>query len=123
MLRIENKKTKPRANLVLEIMEDNETTTFMTMREPYKTSESIPSSLIETLTKHHFPSAELILLYSETHRIYKIKIRDLLVGPIKNWSYNRPPDNARCPDIARYMYNSKKPIDTMLYLSFTLFDI
>jgi hypothetical protein len=25
---------------------------------------------------------------------------------------------ARCPDIARYIYNSRKPIDTMLYLSF-----
>jgi hypothetical protein len=84
----------------------------------HKSSEFIPCSLIEPLTKHHFPSAELVLLYSEKHRIYKIKISDLLVGPIKNWSYNRPPDNARCPDIARYIYNSKKHMDTMLYLAF-----
>jgi hypothetical protein len=45
-------------------------------------------------------------------------INDLLVSSVKNWEYNRPPDMARCPDIARYIYNSKKPIDTMLYLSF-----
>lgn len=45
-------------------------------------------------------------------------IKDLLVDTVKNWEYNRPPDLARCPDIARYIYNSKKPIDTMIYLSF-----
>jgi hypothetical protein len=45
-------------------------------------------------------------------------IKDLLVSSVKNWEYNRPPDMARCPDIARYIYNSKKPIDTMVYLSF-----
>jgi hypothetical protein len=113
-----NKKPMPRSSIVLEIMEDNETSTFMTMRAPYITSEFIPSSLIELLTKHHFPSSELLMSYSENHRIYKIKIDDLLVGSLKNWSYNRPPDNARCPDIARYIYNSRKPIDTMMYLSF-----
>jgi hypothetical protein len=46
-------------------------------------------------------------------------IKDLLVDPVKNWEYNRPPDMARCPDIARYIYNSRKPVDTMVYLSFT----
>jgi hypothetical protein len=120
MLRVatENKKHKPKAILALEIIETGETTEIMTMRKSHKPSEFIPASQIEALINHHFPSAELVLLYSEIHRIYKIKIRDLLVGPIKNWSYNRPPDGARCPDIARYIYNSKRPMDTMLYLSF-----
>ena len=117
-------KSNPKPKMELEIVEEEEYNTtniassFMAMRTPYITSEFIPSSLIEPLTKNYFPSSELLLSYSETHRIYKIQISDLLVGSVKNWSYNRPPDNARCPDIARYIYNSKKPIDTMLYLSF-----
>jgi len=58
------------------------------------------------------------LLYNEKHGIYKIKIRELLVDKVKNWENNRPPDMARCPDIARYIYHSRKPVDTMVSLSF-----
>ena len=61
----------------------------------------------------------MIHKFNETHMIYKILICDLLVASIKNWEYNRPPDMARCPDIARYIYNSKKPVDSMLYLTYT----
>jgi hypothetical protein len=56
--------------------------------------------------------------FSDTHIIYKIKIKELLVDSIKNWEFNRPPDMCRCPDIARYIYSSRKPIDTMLFLSY-----
>ncbi len=69
--------------------------------------------------QHHFQSAIMIHKFNETHIIYKILIGDLLVASIKNWEYNRPPDMARCPDIARYIYNSKKPVDSMLYLTYT----
>lgn len=92
---------------------------YLVAREYYKTSELIPVSLIDILMEHHFPSSKLILSYNETHRIYQIKIKDLLVDTVVNWEYNRPPDMARCPDIARYMYNSREPIDTMFHLSFT----
>jgi hypothetical protein len=91
---------------------------YLISREAYKTSEYIPVSLIDALMVHHFPSSQELMCYSETHRAYKIKIMDLLVGSIVNWEYNRPPDMARCPDIARAIYNSRVPIDTVMYLSF-----
>jgi len=88
-------------------------------RHPYKNSEFIPLNLITVIMQHHFQSAIIIHKFNETHMIYKILIGDLLVASIKNWEYNRPPDMARCPDIARYIYNSKKPVDSMLYLTYT----
>ena len=76
-------------------------------------------NIISIVMKKFFPSSELILSYSENHGVYKILINDLLVDSVKNWIYNRPPDMGRCPDIARYIYNSKKSFDTMIYLSFS----
>jgi hypothetical protein len=108
---------KPRqSSILLEVIEPP--SNYMVTRRQHTTSEYVPFSSIEITMNHHFPSSELILRYNENHGIYKILISDLLVDSIKNWEYNRPPDMARCPDIARYMYNSKKPIDTMIYLSF-----
>lgn len=113
------KKQKTKSSMQLEILEEPEETALYTiLRRPYLTSETIPLSIIGEIMRHHFPSNELIMPFSENHGIYKIKINDLLVGSVRNWEYNRPPDMARCPDIARHIYNSKKPIDTMLYLSF-----
>lgn len=91
---------------------------YLIAREAYNKCEYIPSSLIDILMPHHFPSSELILSYNENHRLYKIKIKDLLVDSIVNWKHNRPPDLERIPDIARYIYNSKEPIDTMIYIAF-----
>lgn len=113
------KKQKIKSSMILEILEEPEETDLYTiLRRPYLTSETIPLSIIGEIMRHHFPSSELIMSFSENHGIYKIKINDLLVGSVRNWEYNRPPDMARCPDIARHIYNSKKPIDTMVYLSF-----
>lgn len=112
--------TKPKvkkSNVTLEVVE--ESNPYKTARCSYTSSEYIPPSLIPIVMKHHFPSSELILHYNDNHGVYKIMIKDLLVGNVKNWEYNRPPDMGRCPDIARYIYNSRKPVDTMLYLSFT----
>ena len=64
------------------------------------------------------PSSEIIHSYSERHMLIKIKVSDLLNAPITNWKYNRPPDLIRCADMAKYIYISRKPLDTMLYLSF-----
>jgi hypothetical protein len=109
-----------KSNILLDIVEEPINKDLYTItRSPYTLSEYIPSSIIPLIMSHHFPSSELILSYNENHRIYKIMIKDLLVDPVKNWEYNRPPDMARCPDIARYIYNSRKPVDTMVYLSFT----
>ena len=109
-----------KSNILLEIIEEPINSDMYTItRSPYISSEFIPYGLIPTIMNHHFPSSELILPYSEKHGVYKITIKDLLVDRVKNWEYNRPPDMARCPDIARYIYNSRKPVDTMLYLTFT----
>jgi hypothetical protein len=108
-------------SILLEIVEEQvhvNTDLYTIARSPYTTSEFIPSNIIPIIMKHFFDSSELVLAYNDNHAIYKIMIKDLLVSSVKNWEYNRPPDMARCPDIARYIYNSKKPIDTMLYLSF-----
>jgi hypothetical protein len=91
---------------------------YMIERKPYVSSEFIPSSIIPTIISHNFNSAELVFAYNENHAIYKMMIKDLLVDSVVNWEFNRPPDMGRCPDIARYIYNSRKPVDTMIYLSF-----
>ena len=115
------KQTQMQTSVLLEIIEPkNETTNeYDTLRAPYLSTEFIPVNLIPPIMKYHFPSSELILAYNDTHGVYRIRIDELLGNNIKNWEYNRPPDMARCPDIARYIYYSKKPVDTMLYLSFS----
>ena len=116
---LKHSKKSNRQPVLLEIIEEPINTDLYTIaRSPYITTEFIPSNIIPIIMKHFFESYELVLAYNDNHAIYKIMIKDLLVPSIKNWEYNRPPDMARCPDIARYIYHSKKPIDTMLYLSF-----
>lgn len=116
---------KPKAkseNTLIEFIEttsDQSDIDYKNIREPYKNSEFIPLSLIQSILHHHFGStSEKIHTFAENHLLLRIKIRDILNAPINNWSYNRPPDMSRCPDIARYIYNSKKPIDTMIYLTY-----
>lgn len=97
------------------IIEDNPLNDLL---EPYKKSEFIPNNIINILLSLIIPSAEIIHSYSQRHMIVKLKVANLLSAPITNWKYNRPPDQIRCADIAKYIYISKKPLDTMLYLSF-----
>jgi hypothetical protein len=91
---------------------------YKIIREPYKTHEFIPVHLIPQIIRHHFPSVDIIHTFADNHYLVKIRISDVLNASIHNWSYNRPPDMNRCPDIARYTYNSKKPIDTMISLTY-----
>jgi hypothetical protein len=91
---------------------------FAVFRRQSVTSEYMPTSYIPIVMRHHFESSQLCHAYSDNHGIYKIKVKDLIVSSVKNWEYNRPPDMVRCPDIAAYMYDSKKPVDTMFYLSY-----
>lgn len=116
------KQRKNKIAQLLEIIEEpiieEKQDIYTVSRAPFASREFIPTSLIPIIMKHHFNSSESILEYGENHIVYKIKILDLLNASIKNWEYNRPPDMARCPDIARYIYNSRKPIDTLIYLNF-----
>lgn len=85
------------------------------LRSEYISTNNIPG-ILET----SFPSAVILHNYNSNHYIIKVKINDLINGNVKilNWKYNRPPDITRCVDIATYAYISKKPIDTMFYLSY-----
>ena len=116
---VKSKSRKNSNNTLLEFIEDqvNENQ-YSIARIPFMNSEYIPSNLISLAMKHHFPSSEIIYSFDSNHGIYKIQVKDLLKDHIKNWEYNRPPDLARCPDIARYLYTSKKPMDTMIFLYF-----
>jgi hypothetical protein len=103
---LKSSKKSNRQTVLLEIIEEPINTDLYTIaRSPYTTSEYIPSNIIPIIMKHFFESSELVLQYNENHAIYKILMKDLLVTSVKNWEYNRPPDMARCPDIARYIYN------------------
>lgn len=116
---IKSSQSKNKTNILLEIIEEEISDNLYTIaRKPYISSEFIPTNIIQIIMAHHFNSSELVLSYNENHGIYKIMIKDLLCDSVVNWEYNRPPDMGRCPDIARYIYNSKKPIDTMIYLTF-----
>ena len=105
-----NKKTK----LIIED-DDNQVQNLL---EAYKNSEFIPNSIIQKVLITLMPTTKIIHIYSERHFIIKIKINDLLTASITNWKYNRPPDMVRCNDISKYIYLSKSPVDTMLYLNF-----
>jgi len=111
-----SKDKKP--NILLEIVESEPIQAYKILREPHKNNDFIPPQLIFQIVKHHFNSSELLHSFSQNHLLFKIQVKDILNAPINNWEYNRPPDMARCPDIARYMYNSKKSIDTMIYLTY-----
>lgn len=86
---------------------------------PYEKCEYIPINIANDILSITLPSCEIIHQYNEYHKIVKVKISDLLKAPITNWDYNRPPDETRCLDIARYIYLSKDSMDTMLYISFS----
>jgi len=95
--------------------DDNEVKNLL---EAYKDCEFIPNNIIQKVLSTLMSSIEIVHTYSERHFILKIKIKDLLKASITNWKYNRPPDMVRCGDIAKYIYLSQSPVDTMLYLNF-----
>lgn len=99
------------------IIEDNDNE-VQNLLETYKNSEFIPNNIIQKVLTNLMPRAEIIHKYSDRHFILKIKVNDLLTTSITNWKYNRPPDMVRCSDISKYIYLSKSPLDTMLYLNF-----
>jgi hypothetical protein len=106
-------------NIISLSDDNNKSIEFNNERHKYLTSDNVSLHLINLTMEHHFPTSELVLQYSETHRDYKIKMSDVLSNnSIKNWQFNRPPDPNRCPDIAKSIYNSKRPIDTKLYMGY-----
>lgn len=120
------KSKKMKTFKIIESIETMESR-LTTILSPHTRCEFIPQQLFNEILAITFPSNEIIHAYSEYHKIVKVKVSDLLEAPIVNWDYNRPPDDTRCQDIARYIYQSRNPLDTMLYLSFSnikkMFDV
>jgi hypothetical protein len=73
---------------------------------------------IEEVIKTNFPTSTMVHKFTDLHVICKFTIEDLLNSDIANWCFNRPPDHVRCRDIAYYLYNTKRPVDTMFYMSY-----
>jgi len=68
-----------------------------------------------------FPSLCNIHCYYFNHYLIKVRIIDLFKFPsvaIERWEYNRPPDEMRCLEIAKYIYTSRQPFDTIIYTNF-----
>ena len=104
------------AGKVYAIEEKKET--LETLLVPYEQQEFLPSHVIAPLLQLAFPSSTTVHVYSHQHYIIKVPISTLLKAPMMNWQFNRPADRTRCEDIARYIAISKKPVDTMMYVSF-----
>jgi hypothetical protein len=100
------------------VIENNCITDFDKLIAPYKQSDFIPINLINNILIHFFPNGNIIHKFTQTHFLLSIPITNLLVAPMTNWEYNRPPDLHRCEDIARYIYNRQLIIDSMLYVSY-----
>lgn len=85
----------------------------------YRNVNFIPFSAFDIILKHHFPSSTIILKEGMSNDfVMKVKVKDLLTAPIKNWKCNRPPDKVRCKEIARYIYNNQQKINTAFYFSY-----
>jgi hypothetical protein len=119
--------SRPKKIIIEESEDDIIQIRLNNLLEPFKTNEFIPNNIMDVILSTAMPSVEIIHTYSERHFIAKVKINDLLNSPVTNWKYNRPPDIVKCSDMAKYVYLSKKPLDTMLYLSFNnvkkMFDV
>jgi hypothetical protein len=81
-------------------------------------SEYLTDLQIRATMKKLLPSHQIVHSYSPTHHILKITLKDLLIAPIENWMYNRPPDMVRAADIAQYMTMFKKPMDSMFFFAY-----
>lgn len=115
--------TQKRMNRIIEfeiiepetIIKDN----YEIIRTKLANNNSIPLDLINPAIQHFFTgSATIIHKYEPTVLLVRMKIKDLLNAPIINWCQNRDPDLVRIPDIASYIYNKRKPIETIIYISF-----
>ncbi len=82
------------------------------------TGNTISNDLINPILEYFFKNYNIIHNYSSSILLVRLKVKDLLEAPIVNWRQNREPDMIRIPDIASYIYNKRKPIETILYLSF-----
>lgn len=98
---------------------------FDIVRHHYGNTSYVPPYCIPVIMRHFFPTAAIVLSYSDTHNVYRISLHDLMVHStssspsIVNWEFNRPPDVNRCIEIARHVYNHlDTPVDSLFYASY-----
>lgn len=119
-----NSKKNSRQMMEFEIVDNiisNTTNTrinnYEILRTKY-TGNIIPIDLINYIIEYFFKKSLIVHKYEQNILLVSIPISSLLEAPIVNWCQNREPDLIRIPDIASYIYNKHKPIETILYLSF-----
>jgi len=93
----------------------------------HNATHNIPMNSIQQLLHSIFPSHTILHFYTPSHVFIKTSQKDFVEAPVQNWKYNRPPDMIRCEEIAHYIENSHKPLETVFYLSYnakcTTFDV
>lgn len=73
----------------------------------------------QEIISNTIPSFEIIHTYNETHFLCRCTVADFLhLDDISNWEYNRPPDQIRCKEIAKYIYKTQSELDGLFYIVF-----
>ena len=60
----------------------------------------------------------LLHTFSSAHKLIKTTVGDLLEYPIRNWEYNRPPDDIRCNEISNYLAKPEVQLLQPFYLHY-----
>ena len=92
--------------------------TYEEFRNTYRRDNYIPSTHIRMAFLHNFPNSMIIHDVTEDIKLCNIKIIDFLNAHVRNWEFNREPDEVRIPQIARYIYESRTRIHTQFYLNY-----
>jgi hypothetical protein len=100
---------------------DNSKQPVMTLQQimaSYQNVERIPSSILPTILQTAFPSSKIVHTYNDDHYVVMASIRDMVNVPHGRWEFNRPADRPRCEEMALSIVRAKKPLSTMIYLTF-----
>ena len=60
----------------------------------------------------------LLHSFSTSHKLIKTNVEELLNYQIKNWEYNRPPDDIRCSEISNYLVKPDVQLLQPFYLHY-----
>lgn len=101
------------------------TISFDAVRRNYGNTDYVPPFYIPVIMEHFFPTSSVTIIYSDIHKVYRISLYDMMMNmtnatkAIVNWEFNRPPDENRCIEIARHIYNHlDSPVDTLFCLAY-----
>lgn len=64
----------------------------------------------------HIDSFEKVHIYNPNHYMIKIKIKDFIALPVRNWELNRPPDELRCKEIVKFIVSPNCSMDWLFYM-------